>query len=345
MRIALIAPAPPNIGSGGHAFNRRLIAGLRAAGHRIDSVELAGALPLTDEAARLAAARAWRALDNDAHPVIDGLALPAFAALADTLAGSAAVGIVHHPTALSTGFTEEQRVALRAAECRVMPLLARVVVTSDLTAQRLVADFAVAPERVRVVVPGTDPAPRSTGSGGPGCHILSVGALVPRKGYDVLLRALARLFDLDWHLTIVGSLQGDPVHARTLSTLAEELGIANRVVFAGELDDAALETAWRSADLFALATHWESYGTAVAEALKRGLPVAVCEGGANAANVPIEGGVVCTPGDHDGLSKALRRLIFGQPLRRAMAGVAWEAGRSLPSWSTQSEAFVSALTQ
>ena len=60
-----------------------------------------------------------------------------------------------------------------------------------------------------------------------------------------------------------------------LSPLAEEFGIASRVRFAGEVTAAALEALWREADLFALATHWEGYGMAVAEALKRGVPVAV----------------------------------------------------------------------
>jgi glycosyltransferase involved in cell wall biosynthesis len=343
MRVAFIAPLPFTTLSGGYAYDRRMIAGLRAAGHTVDAIELAGDHPLTNAEARNAAARAWTALAEDACPVIDGLALPAFDELAEQLVARGAVGLIHHPTALETGFTEEQRETLRDAERRLMPLLNRIVVTSEPTAERLAADFGVARDRVTVVVPGTDDAPRSTGSAGTGCEILSVGTLVPRKGHDVLLRALARLFDLDWRLTIAGSAQRDPVHARTLSALTEKLGIANRVRFAGEIGDAELELLWREADIFALATYWEGYGMAIAEALKRGLPVAVTAGGAAGALVPIEGGVVCEPGDHDGLSKALRRLIFGRDLRRAMSDVAWEAGQALPTWIAQTDAFVAAL--
>ena len=133
------------------------------------------------------------------------------------------------------------------------------------------------------------------------------------------------------------------MHARTLSALAEELGIAGRVRFAGALDDAALEPLWRTADIFALATNWDGYAATVAEALRRGLPVAVTAGGAAASLVPIEAGVVCPPGDHDGLSKAIRRLIFSADLRREMGEIAWLAGQDLPSWDTQAAAFAAAL--
>ena len=71
----------------------------------------------------------------------------------------------------------------------------------------------------------------------------------------------------------------------------------HRVRFAGEVTGDALEALWRGTDLFALATWFEGYGMAVAEALKRGLPVAVCSGGAAAALVAPEAGVVCEPGD------------------------------------------------
>ena len=144
-------------------------------------------------------------------------------------------------------------------------------------------------------------------------------------------------------LTIVGSASRDPAHAETLAGLATQLGVDAQVGFAGEVDDAMLDRFWRGADLFALASYWEGYGMAVAEALKRGLPVAVTAGGSAAALVPAEAGVVCPPGDHDQLSKAMRRLIFGTTLRREMAETAWQAGQALPSWETQIAAFAEAL--
>ncbi len=342
MQLSLIVPAPFSSLSGGYAYDRQMVNGLRAAGHTVDVIELPGTHPVTDEAARSAARGAWGSLPRDVLPVIDGLALPAFAGQGDALASRPAVVLIHHPTALETSLSDSDRATLRNTELRLLPRFARVIATSEPTAERLVADFGVGRARLRVVVPGTEDAPRSTGSGGLGCAILSIGALIPRKGHDVLIRALARLFDLDWRLTIVGSADRDPTHAQELAALARQLGVADQVRFAGEVDDPTLDELWRHADLFALASYWEGYGIAVAEALKRGVPVAITTGTA-AALVPPEAGVVCPPGDHNQLSKAMRRMIFGTTLRQEMAEAAWQAGRALPSWRTQIEAFAAAL--
>jgi len=341
MNLVLLVPAPFDAVSGGYAYDRRMVEGLRAAGHAVRVVELAGQHPLADEGARDAAVAAWSGLAGDEVPIIDGLALPAFTDV--TLDGRVCVGLIHHPTALETGFTLEERDRLRAAECRLMPMLARVIVTSDATAERLSADFGVRHERISVVVPGTEEAPRHQGNAEGPCEVLSIGTLVPRKGHDVLMRALARLPDLEWHLTIAGSPERDPVHTHGLRALAGELGIASRVTFAGEVVDEALEALWRRADIFALATHWEGYGMAIAEALKRGIPVAVTAGGAAGALVPTEAGVVCPPGDIEQLSKALRRVIFGRELRQYLAENAWRAGQALPSWEEQARKFAAAL--
>jgi glycosyltransferase involved in cell wall biosynthesis len=339
MQAALFVPAPFSTVSGGYNYDRAIVAGLRARGHVVDVVELDGTHPLPDDAARASARAAWATLSGDVVPIIDGLCLPAFAP--GDIASRRTVGLIHHPTALETGHDAATRDALRSTERALMPLLARAIVTSVPTGARLTDEFGVAAERIAVVVPGTAPAPRSPGSGGPACAILSLAVITPRKGHDVLLRTLARLRDLDWTLTIAGAPR-DPVHARELVALAAELGIAPRVTFAGEVVAESLEALWHGADLFALASHYEGYGMAIAEALKRGLPVATTSGVAGNL-VTADSGIVVAPGDDAAMARALRRFIFDRPLRAEMAEGAWQVGQLLPDWPTQADAFAAAL--
>ena len=347
MRIALLVPGPISAISGGYGYDRRIAAELRAAGHTVDVHELSGRHPLPDDVARNAARAAWAALAPDAQPLIDGLGLPAFDGIIDDPRGRHPIGLIHHPTSLEAGSSEPDRAALVAIERRMFPALAGCIVTSDTTAETLARDFAVPAERVATVVPGTDTAPRSPGSnssGNPTCRILSVGTLIPRKGHELLLRALARLFDLDWHLTIAGGAP-DKVYAVTLANLADELKISQRVRFAGATTGEALEALWQQADIFALATEYEGYGMAIAEALKRGVPVCITKGGAAGALVPMEAGVVCEVGDLATYSKAIRRMIFDTELRAEMADAAWQAGQALPEWPAQGRAFAEALAR
>ena len=343
MRIGMLVPGRLDSISGGYAYDRETIAGLRALGHSVDVIEF-GAPPFPNADLSQAAHIAWASLAPDALPVIDGLGLPAFLDLADQLEARGAIGLIHHPCALEAGHPDDVRDALMEAERRLFPMLRRLVVTSPATQTTLARDFAVDPARLRVVVPGTRPASRSPGSGGPGCAILALGAYIPRKGHDLLLRALARLFDLDWRLTIVGPGAGGAL-AETLKALAVELKIDHRVTFLGELDSAALDRLWATTDVFALATQYEGYGMAIAEALARGLPVAITNGGAAGALVPPEAGCVCEVGDLVTYSKALRRLIFDVELRAAVSDAAWQVGQRLPDWPAQAAAFAAALEE
>jgi len=343
MHVSLIVPAPFDTVSGGYGYDRRIVSELREAGHDVDVVELIGAFPLVDDFARDSACAAWDRLPEDTRPLIDGLALPAFRGMDDALAARDCSGLIHHPVSMETGLEETVRTALEDIERRLFSHMNRLIVTSPTTAETLTTRFHIRSERIAIVVPGTDDAARCPGPSGQVCQILSIGNLIPRKGHDLLLRALGRLFDLNWHLTIAGSPDIDPPHAHGLKALAEDLSIAHHVTFAGTLTGAALEAAWQGADLFALATHYEGYGMAIAEALKRGLPVIVTGGGAAGHLVTPLSGCVCPVGERDQLSKSLRRLIFGRDLRHEMAEAAWQVGQTLPSWRNQAALFAKAL--
>ena len=125
------------------------------------------------------------------------------------------VALVHHPLGLEAGLTPDRRAALLASEAAALGLARRIVVTSPLTGRLLASDFNVDGAVIAVAEPGTDPVGRSRGTGSP-VHILAVGAIAPRKGFDVLVAALALVPDRNWHLTIAGSADRDPKAAAAL---------------------------------------------------------------------------------------------------------------------------------
>ena len=337
MHLTFLLPGALATVSGGYFYDRAMIDGLRGLGHKVEVVELGAADPLGDPALPAAAHAAWDALPADTIPVIDGLGLYGFAPLAGEIAARRTIGLIHHPISLEPDWAETEKTRLSAEEQALFPAFAKLVVTSDWTATAL-EKFGVDAARIAVVQPGTAPAAR-TRFAETGCDILALGSLEPRKGHRMLLRALSRLWDLDWHLTLAG--QG-PDEAE-LRALIAELKLADRVSMPGLLTGADLAAQWARTDLFALATRFEGFGMAIAEALARGIPPAITDGGAAGALVPVDAGVVCTVDDQVTYSKVLRRLIFDTDVRREMAEHAWAVGQKLPDWPAQVEKFAHAV--
>jgi glycosyltransferase involved in cell wall biosynthesis len=222
-----------------------------------------------------------------------------------------------------------------------------VVVSSTFTARNLAA-YGVPADRVRVVVPGTEPAPLAVGPGdGRPPELLCVASLTPRKGYDVLVAALARVQDLPWTCTCAGSPERDPAHAELVRRLLADAGLSDRVRLVGEREGAALEGLYRKASLFVLASYHEGYGMALADALARGLPVVSTTGGAIPFTVPADAGRLVAPGDPARLADALRSLLgpSGAPVRARLSEAARRHAVTLPAWRDSVGAFAAAIDQ
>ena len=321
--------------TGGYGYDRRIVAGLRASGWSVEVVELDGSFPQPSRSALDRAARALAAIPDDTAVLIDGLALGAMPAEVERERSRLRLlAIVHHPLARESGIGLEIASALDASERRALAAVRRVVVTSPATREAL-ASYGVDCDRVVVIEPGTDRAPVARGSGGATVHLLTVGSLVPRKGHDVLIGALARLRGENWCLTCVGSLDRHPETAERVRQLIHAHGLGERVSLVGEVPESEMAGYYARADVFVLPTLYEGYGMAVAEALARGLPVISTATGA-IAEIAAGAGLLVPPGDPDALAGALLQVMTIPGLRDRLAAGARVARERLPRWDDAS---------
>jgi glycosyltransferase involved in cell wall biosynthesis len=341
-RLVIAAPAPFEQATGGYAYDRRMVAELRARGWGVEVAELPPGFPAPSEA-ELAVTADWLdGLDPAVPVVIDGLAFGALGHVAPAHRERLKlIALVHHPLADETGLDQATRERLRDGEMLALRAARGVVVTSPFTAHRLDA-FGVPPGRVRVVEPGVDRKPVARGGAG-APTLLCVASYTRRKGHDVLLAALDRLRDREWRLVCAGPGALDPAFEAEVAAAAAPLG--ERVVLLGRQSDADLDALYARADLFTLASHYEGYGMVFAEAIAAGLPIVATAGGATRDTVPREAARLVGPGDVTDLAAALADLLDHPEKRRTLADAARRARGRLTGWSEAAGRFAEAVRE
>ena len=349
--MSVVIPGDLETRTGGYGYDRRIIAGLRDRGWLVDVRRLDDSFPAPTPTARAHAASVLAAIPDGSTVLVDGLALGALPDEAEREASRLRiVALVHHPLAAETGLDPVRAAALEVSERRALAASRSVVVTSRATAARL-ADYGVTSDRITVVEPGTDPAPLARGSRlksqvsslSGDVALLCVATLTPRKGYELLIRALAAVRHRHWTLTCAGSLDRDPLTVARVRDVVRAEGVEDRIVLAGEMDTAMLAMHYDRADLFVLPTLYEGYGMVVAEALARGIPVVSTATGAIADLVGADAGVVVPPGDLAAFTGALSRVLGDADLRAQLSAGARRVRDRLPTWDAAAAAMAVAL--
>jgi glycosyltransferase involved in cell wall biosynthesis len=332
MPDALFAiPGEIDTPTGGYIYDKRVLALLPTLGVDCRHVALPGGFPAPSARDLTETERILKSAPQGALLLIDGLAYGAMPAEMIARLERPIFALVHHPLHLEAGLGETRRAALFASEKAALALARHVIVTSRLTARLLTADFGVPAESITVAEPGTDPAPRASGCGSP-MQLLAVGAISPRKGYDVLIDALAPLASADWRLIIVGATDRAPEAVSDLKARIAAHGLGERVRLAGKVVPDTLERLYDTTDIFIQPSLFEGYGMVLAEAMARGLAIVCTTGGAAAETVPDGAALKVPPGDAAALGDAIRRAMTNKKLRKQLETASWDAGRVLPTW-------------
>ena len=217
------------------------------------------------------------------------------------------------------GPEERSRQLPRRVWLRRLFLRGRTVVLPSRTLMAIAADiWRLDPRRLRYVPNGVDllrfagpaaPAPWP----GEGPVIGTVAALRAEKNLGRLLRAF-RIATAAAPARLV--IVGDGPDRAGLQALAQELGIAHAVYWAGHVEQPA--PLYKAFDIFAISSDTEQMPLSVLEAMAAGLPVAATHVGDIAAMLPESGRPFVTPQEDAALGAALRRLIEAPALRQAL---------------------------
>jgi glycosyltransferase involved in cell wall biosynthesis len=149
---------------------------------------------------------------------------------------------------------------------------------------------------------------------GPAPLLVSSGRLVGAKGFDILLRALAEVRTSTPPPNLV--VLGEGPERGNLEGLALKLGVADRVRFAGRVDNPF--AVMSRASLFVLSSHREGFGNVLIEAMACGVPVvaADCPFGPRAILGDGEAGQIVPPGDPAELARGIERVLGDTELAR-----------------------------
>uniref|UniRef100_A0A7V1EIQ9 Glycosyltransferase family 1 protein n=1 Tax=candidate division WOR-3 bacterium TaxID=2052148 RepID=A0A7V1EIQ9_UNCW3 len=138
---------------------------------------------------------------------------------------------------------------------------------------------------------------------------ISVGSIIPRKGYDFLIESLKDLNKFQYKCYIVGDI-GDKKYYSLLLKKIIKYQLNKNIIFTGYLSQAELEELYENSDLFILPSRHEGYGIVLNEALNHGIPVVATNVGAVPEIIQNNvNGFLVEPDNPANLTKILKKIM------------------------------------
>ena len=165
-------------------------------------------------------------------------------------------------------------------------------------------------------------------------NLVFVGHITWRKGLDVLLKAMARLKELDLRLDIAGDFDEDSDYFKKIKRIIDENGLERTISFHGRLDPEQISNLYTQADVFVFPSRHETFGMVLVEAMSFGLPIV-----ASAIPTTIEmvenniNGIIYETENVAALVRAIRRLTSDPNLRRSIVHNNTEITRKTRTWA------------
>lgn len=164
-------------------------------------------------------------------------------------------------------------------------------------------------------------------------RLIFVGNLIPRKGIDGLVSALAILKHEAWELSVVGSLDFDRGYAAAIRKRIASLRLEHKIRLLGTLSDTELRYLLRQSDVIAMPFAFEGFGIIYLEAMAYGVPaLASSSGGAGEIVRHEETGYLFDPGDLKSLTIRLREMIHERDKLLRLSLAARRHYDNFPTW-------------
>jgi len=285
--------------SGGYLYNKYLVEELRTLGTQVNAHFLNGGQTLESSFVEV--------VDSEDIVLIDSLLLVQESDFVLAQKDDFKIhGLIHLPQFFDPEKAERHETIFKIEKqlFQSIPL----IVTSDYIKKEIYKTFEVESNKIAVVDPAVAVSNKKENFADHPQKFISVGNVVERKGYHLMIEGLALLNDLDWQLDIYGNVY-DGLYFEKLRQTTDQFKMQEKIHFRGTVSHSLVNQKMIEADLLLNTSLFETYNMILAESLANGLPFVSTKVGAFEKFDSYKGGVFFDGFEKEAFANALRKLV------------------------------------